>query len=152
MLPGAAYTEKQGTYANMEGRAQETLAAITPPTLARVDWNIVRAVSEVANHTLPYDNLVKLRERMAQIAPNLLQLNRNLKPTTIKPPTTTSAAAKVSKGAGNAKLTPLLKELADYYQTDVISRASVTMAKCVQATRKEQVKRGGEAEKMQQKA
>lgn len=150
MLPGAAYTEKQGTYVNMEGRAQETLAAITPPTLARIDWHIVRAVSEILNHTLPYDNLVKLRDRMAQIAPNLLQHNRNLKPTTIKPPTTTTAT-KVSKGAGNAKLTPLLKELADYYQTDVISRASATMAKCAQATRKEQLKRA-EGEKIQQKA
>ena len=47
VLPGAAYTEKQGTYVNMEGRAQQTIPALTPPGLARVDWKIIRAVSEV---------------------------------------------------------------------------------------------------------
>ncbi|CAL7948115.1 unnamed protein product [Xylocopa violacea] len=33
ILPGAAYTEKAGTYVNTEGRAQQTCAAITPPDL-----------------------------------------------------------------------------------------------------------------------
>jgi NADH dehydrogenase (ubiquinone) Fe-S protein 1 len=47
VLPGAAYTEKQGTYVNMEGRAQQTNAAITPPGMAREDWKILRALSEV---------------------------------------------------------------------------------------------------------
>lgn len=47
VLPGAAYTEKQSTYVNMEGRAQQTIAALTPPGQARVDWKIIRAISEV---------------------------------------------------------------------------------------------------------
>ena len=47
VLPGAAYTEKQATYVNTEGRAQQTLTAVTPPGLAREDWKIVRALSEV---------------------------------------------------------------------------------------------------------
>lgn len=47
VLPGAAYTEKQATYVNMEGRAQQTQTAITPPGLAREDWKIIRALSEV---------------------------------------------------------------------------------------------------------
>ena len=49
VLPGAAYTEKQGTYVNMEGRAQQTFPAITPPGQAREDWKIIRAISEVFN-------------------------------------------------------------------------------------------------------
>lgn len=48
ILPGATYTEKQGTYVNTEGRAQQTLAAVTPPGMARVDWKVLRAVSEVS--------------------------------------------------------------------------------------------------------
>ena len=32
---------------NMEGRAQQTIAALTPPGMARVDWKIIRAISEV---------------------------------------------------------------------------------------------------------
>lgn len=52
VLPGAAYTEKQATYVNMEGRSQQTNAAVTPPGLAREDWKILRALSEVITTTL----------------------------------------------------------------------------------------------------
>ena len=52
ILPGAAYTEKQATYVNMEGRAQQTVAALSPPGLARVDWKIIRAISEVLSNSL----------------------------------------------------------------------------------------------------
>lgn len=47
VLPGAAYTEKQATYVNTEGRSQQTLCAVNPPGLAREDWKIIRALSEV---------------------------------------------------------------------------------------------------------
>lgn len=47
VLPGAAYTEKYGTYVNTEGRAQRTQAAVTPPGKAREDWKVLRALSEV---------------------------------------------------------------------------------------------------------
>lgn len=47
ILPGAAYTEKFGTYVNTEGRAQQTRVAVTAPGLAREDWKILRAISEV---------------------------------------------------------------------------------------------------------
>lgn len=47
ILPGAAYTEKAATYVNTEGRAQQTRVAVTPPGMAREDWRIIRAVSEV---------------------------------------------------------------------------------------------------------
>lgn len=76
ILPGAAYTEKQGTYVNTEGRAQQTLAAITPPGLAREDWKIIRALSEVVGNALPYDNLDELRDRMEDIAPHLVRYGR----------------------------------------------------------------------------
>ena len=53
VLPAAAYTEKNATYVNTEGRAQQTRAAITPPAMAREDWKIIRALSEV-NMSLAY--------------------------------------------------------------------------------------------------
>lgn len=71
VLPGAAYTEKQATYVNTEGRAQQTLAAVSPPGLAREDWKIIRAVSEVVGNPLPYDTLDQLRTRIEQISPHL---------------------------------------------------------------------------------
>lgn len=54
VLPGAAYTEKQATYVNMEGRAQQTYTAITAPGLAREDWKILRALSEVTIFLILY--------------------------------------------------------------------------------------------------
>lgn len=47
IFPGAAYTEKDATYVNTEGRAQYTKLAVSPPALAREDWKIIRALSEV---------------------------------------------------------------------------------------------------------
>lgn len=76
ILPGAAYTEKQATYVNTEGRAQQTLVAVTPPGLAREDWKILRALSEVVGRPLPYDTLDDIRSRMHDIAPHLCRYGR----------------------------------------------------------------------------
>lgn len=139
ILPGAAYTEKQGTYVNMEGRAQQTLAAITPPVMARDDWKIIRACSELANHTLPYDNLIELRERMRELAPHLVVgFARQLEKPNLRPPKVSNRKS-VST---SVPLSPKMKLLQDYWQTDPISRSSPTMAKCVAAVAKEYVRRG----------
>lgn len=76
VLPGCAYTEKQGTYLNAEGRAQQTLEAVTAPGLAREDWKILRALSEVIGQPLPYDNLDDVRARLERIAPHLTNYGR----------------------------------------------------------------------------
>jgi NADH dehydrogenase (ubiquinone) Fe-S protein 1 len=47
ILPGAAYTEKSGTYVNTEGRAQHTQMTVVPPGKAKNDWEILRAISQV---------------------------------------------------------------------------------------------------------
>ena len=44
VLPGAAYTEKAGTYINLEGRVQHAKRAVFPPGQAREDWAIIRAL------------------------------------------------------------------------------------------------------------
>ncbi|CAL7948113.1 unnamed protein product [Xylocopa violacea] len=73
ILPGAAYTEKAGTYVNTEGRAQQTCAAITPPGMGRTDWKIIRALSEICGVCLPYENLTEIRSRLEEIAPHLVR-------------------------------------------------------------------------------
>ena len=57
ILPGAAYTEKSGTYVNTEGRVQMTDRAAFPPGEAREDWAILRALSDVLGKRLPFDSL-----------------------------------------------------------------------------------------------
>ena len=69
ILPGAAYTEKHGTYVNTEGRVQRGQFALYPPGEAREDWKILRAFSGYVDKTLPYDDLQTLRRHLATINP-----------------------------------------------------------------------------------
>ena len=71
VLPGAAYTEKAGTYINTEGRVQMTRAATSLPGAARTDWKILRAASEFLGAPLPYDDVAAVRDRMVEISPAL---------------------------------------------------------------------------------
>lgn len=71
VLPGAAYTEKNSTYINTEGRVQMTRAATGLPGAARTDWKIIRAASEFLGAPLPYDDVAALRDRMIEISPAL---------------------------------------------------------------------------------
>ena len=132
ILPGATYTEKDGTYVNTEGRAQTTRRAVTPPGLARDDWKILRALSEFAGRQLPYDTLADVRARLTEISPTLTRYD------VIENANFTAVAASIaaqSKGAISSKpLDVPLINLQDYYMTDVISSASPTMAKCVKAS------------------
>ena len=138
VLPGAAFTEKQTTYANLEGRAQQTLVAVTPPHMAREDWKIIRASSEMANVTLPYENLLGIRERLRQLAPHLVVgHSRQLEKPSLRPPPSGKSAI-----SNTVALIPWQKLLRDFWQTDSVSRASPTMAKCVAAVNKEYENRG----------
>ncbi|BHF63682.1 NADH dehydrogenase Fe-S protein subunit 1 ndufs1 [Sparganum proliferum] len=138
ILPGAAYTEKNATYANTEGRAQRTLPAVTPPGDAREDWRIIRAIAEVSGIPLPYDEIGQLRQRMGQIAPGLLEVG-NVQTCDSAACQVTASHAKELFATDSTKLntkkalSPTLKVLTDYFMTDCISRASQTMARCVKA-------------------
>lgn len=131
VLPGAAYTEKQATYVNTEGRAQQTLPAVTPPGLAREDWKVVRALSEVVGVPLPYDSLSEVRGRMNEVAPHLTRYGERQE--LLVPEDDGSAKAGKTELSLQEPLRPQLLALRDFYMTDVISRASPTMAQCVQA-------------------
>jgi NADH dehydrogenase (ubiquinone) Fe-S protein 1 len=72
VLPGAAYTEKNATYVNTEGRAQEARYVVAPPGKAREDWQILRALSEVLGSPLPYDTIAQVRDRAREISPTLV--------------------------------------------------------------------------------
>lgn len=127
VLPGAAYTEKAGTYVNTEGRVQMTRAATSLPGAARTDWKIIRAASEFLGVPLPYDDVAMVRDRAAEISPALTVYDV-VEPTSLKQ---LSKVQLVDQNKG-AKSTgePLKKVIEDFYFTDVISRSSPTMARC----------------------
>uniref|UniRef100_A0A3P8URS6 NADH-ubiquinone oxidoreductase 75 kDa subunit, mitochondrial n=2 Tax=Cynoglossus semilaevis TaxID=244447 RepID=A0A3P8URS6_CYNSE len=131
ILPGAAYTEKNATYVNTEGRSQHTRVAVTPPGLAREDWKIIRAISELADATLPYDTLDEVRSRLAEVSPNLIRYEDMEEANYFKQANELAKAVKQDLLA--APLVPPQLELKDFFMTDSISRASQTMAKCVKA-------------------
>jgi NADH-quinone oxidoreductase subunit G len=121
ILPGAAYTEKEGTYLNTEGRAQLGRLAVFPPGEAKEDWTILRALSGVLGKPLAYDDLHQLRRRLYQLAPRFQRLD------SVEPAPWGSFGR---EGAITAE--PFVSPIDNFYMTDPISRASETMAKCVE--------------------
>jgi len=123
VLPGSAYTEKDGTYLNFEGRVQRTARAAFPPGEAKEDWAIIRAVSAVINKTLPFDSASACYDAMIEAVPHLGDVD-------------TIAPAKWVKFGTSAKLAsePVGAGLDQFYMTCPISRASETMAECLRAS------------------
>jgi NADH-quinone oxidoreductase subunit G len=122
ILPGAAYTEKDGTYVNTEGRVQRGRMAVPPPGEAREDWRIIRAASQFLGVTLPFDTLEALRAEMAAAHPVFARLD--LAPL---PGCTDEAGPETAGALSDA---PFTLPIVNYWQVDPITRASATMAEC----------------------
>ena len=119
ILPGAAYTEKNGTYVNTEGRVQMTRAAVSMVGAAREDWKILRAVSEYVGAPLPYDDVESLRDRMEEISPALRRYD--LVEEAALPTLGKVQLVDQNKGS-KASAEPFRKVIQDFYFTDAISR------------------------------
>ena len=118
ILPAAAYTEKDGTYVNLEGRVQQSMRAVFAPGDAREDWSIFRALADVLGITLGFDNLVGLRAKMAAEVPALGQIG--LAEFGWSVPSIDDTA--------NGKLAGY--PINDFYLSNAIARASRTMQRC----------------------
>lgn len=130
ILPGSAYTEKTATYVNTEGRTQLTRAATNPPGSAREDWKILRALSEYLGATLPYDDLYQVRSRLGEIAPHLVR-HEVIEPVSSEV-VSIGFNELINKNKGVLPIgIPLKNPISNFYFTDVISRSSPTMAKCI---------------------
>ena len=120
ILPGAAYTEKPGTYVNTEGRVQQGQRASYPPGDAREDWAILRALSERLGKPLPYDTIDQVRARLIAVNKSFAALDQQAP----------GAWGEFGK-TGTAGDAPFVSPVANFYMTDPISRASKTMADCM---------------------
>jgi NADH-quinone oxidoreductase subunit G len=125
ILPGAAYTEKDATWVNTEGRVQYGRRATFPKGEAKEDWTILRALSGVLGKTLPYDSLGDLRAKMIADHPTFGQVDYAPGAADLAgfDPAQLGAEGKVSSD-------PLRSPIADFYLTNPIARASKTMAEC----------------------
>ena len=121
ILPGAAYTEKDGTYVNTEGRVQMTARTVFPPGEAREDWKIIRALSGVLGTPLPFDTSQQLRSRMYEAHPHLALLD-------LVEPADASAIQHLANKAAKPGKERFGIAIQDFYLTNPIARASSIMA------------------------
>jgi NADH-quinone oxidoreductase subunit G len=125
ILPGAAYTEKDGLYTNFEGRVQRARRAAFPPGEAKEDWAIIRALSDVLSVKLPYDDRLQLLKALETDVTHFANLNA----APVHAETSASVWGAVGE-SGPLDGAPVGYAIKDYYLTNPIARASETMALC----------------------
>jgi len=124
VLPGAAYTEKNASYVNTEGRVQLGRLAATPPGEAREDWAILRALSGYLDAgPLPYDNLGQVRQHLIRTDPHFAAVDQVPR----------APWADFGAESGLDETTAFRGAVDNFYMTDPISRNSETMARCTAA-------------------
>jgi NADH-quinone oxidoreductase subunit G len=124
ILPGAAYTEKSGTYVNTEGRVQMANRAAFPPGDAREDWAILRALSDILGKRLPFDSLAALRRHLYAAHPHLAALDE------VAPGDAAAAVRALAGAGGTPGREPFASPIRDFYLTNPVARASRVMAEC----------------------
>ena len=131
ILPGAAYTEQNGLYVNLEGRAQLARRAHFPFGEAREDWSIIRALAGKMGKPLGYDDLFALRRAAIEDAPTLARIDQ-LDAGPFAPD-----AIDVSPGAVSSD--HFVSTIDDPFLTNPIARASETLAACSATMRRNMV-------------
>ena len=118
ILPGAAYTEKNGLFVNLEGKLQSAYKASYPPGDAREDWIIFKNLANMIKKPFEYKNVKHLRESINKH----IQLKINNHVTKIN---------EIDFIEENISIKPI-----DYYYTNPIARSSKIMSECRQISKK----------------
>ncbi len=113
ILPGAAFTEQDGFYTNLEGLMQKAYKASYPPGDAKEDWQIINELSLNINSKKLFDSKESLEKKMI----NYISLNKKKSYNSLDN----------NKFFVNEKI--IVSDL-DYYYSNVIARASKTMSEC----------------------
>ena len=120
ILPGAAYSEKDGSFANLEGRVQKSFKASYPPGLAKEDWSIFLEIAKKRNISIGYNSFEDLKKNMIS--------EHNMLGSFDRIPEIDYSKANVEtyeKIDFKVKINEI-----DYYQTNIIARSSKTMMEC----------------------
>jgi NADH-quinone oxidoreductase subunit G len=118
ILPAAAWTEKDFTTVNTEGRVQRSEKAVFAPGDAREDWSIFRALADALGVSVGFDSFDECRAAMIAAVPALG--TEGLAGYGWSAP---KLDAKPAKG-------PIPSPIKDFYLTNAICRASPTMQRC----------------------
>ena len=118
ILPGAAYTEKDGLFVNLEGKLQRAYKASYPPGEAREDWIIIKDIANIMKKPLQFNNSNQLRELIKkQIQFKIKESSKN--------------NHKIDFIDEDISIAPI-----DYYHTNSIARSSKVMNECRQISKK----------------
>ena len=115
ILPGAAYTEQDGHFTNLEGKIQKAYKASYPPGDAKEDWQIINELAEVMNNRKLFNDKDELESSMF----NFLKLQKQKE--------IVDSKEQLNSNFQNEKLNIQVK---DYYFSNVIARSSKTMIEC----------------------
>ncbi len=118
ILPAAAWTEKDFTTVNTEGRVQRSEKAVFAPGDAREDWSIFRALADALGVSVGFDSFDECRAAMIAAVPalgveGLADYGWSVPKLDAKP---------------EARAIP--SPIKDFYLTNAICRASPTMERC----------------------
>ncbi len=119
VLPSPAYTEKNSTFVNLEGRIMKTQKCHQPLGEAKDEWKIFRNLSDKLSLDVPFNDIYELRQEMSKINPIFNQLNVLHK-----------NEFKDFGKSGEILNEPIIDLIKNFYMTDSISRASKTMSEC----------------------
>src|SRR5690606_8314423 len=117
VLPGAAFTEKAGTYVNTEGRVQFADKAVFAPGDAREDWTILRALADALGVSVGFDSFAELQAAMVAQVPALGVAGL------------ADYGSDLPAGGGSAS-GAISYPVRDFYLTNAIARSSPTMQRC----------------------
>jgi NADH-quinone oxidoreductase subunit G len=115
ILPGAAYTEQNGYFTNLEGKLQKAYKASYPPELAKEDWVIINELAESMNHRKLFNDKDELDSSLINQINLHIEKNTSLKSSNVKELIFQNEVIKIDS---------------DYYYSNVIARASKTMSEC----------------------
>ena len=120
ILPGAAYTEKNGLFVNLEGKLQLAYKASYPPGESREDWKIIKEIANLMKKPLDFHNVDDLRKiiRKKIDEKNIIDFKNN-------------KLKKVNFVDDDISI-----NFIDYYYTNSIARSSKVMSECRQISKK----------------
>ncbi len=114
ILPGAAYTEQDGYFTNLEGKIQKAYKASYPPGDAKEDWQIINELAEYMNNRKLFNDKDELDSSMF----NYLNLQKN------------KQIDDENNSIKEFQNENLIIKVKDYYFSNVIARSSKTMVEC----------------------
>ena len=116
ILPGAAYTEQNGYFTNLEGKIQKAYKASFPPEEAKEDWLIINELAETMNHRKLFNDKDELDSSLLNQINLFIEKDKSIKSSTVENVEFKQEILKV--------------ENEDYYYSNAIARASKTMLEC----------------------